>query len=107
MSDAIVLKSPMARADLASCYAYIGERNPEAAVRFRQAAEATFAGLARMPNTGAPFEVENARLKGLRCTRVKRFRNHLVFYRPIDRGIEVIRLLHAARDVAMILEEQE
>ncbi len=107
MSNPIVLKSPMARADLASCHAYIGERSLEAAVRFRLAVEATFAALARMPNTGALFEVENARLIGLRCTCVKRFRNHMIFYRPIDHGIEVIRILHAARDVAAILEVQE
>jgi toxin ParE1/3/4 len=53
MNDRIVLKRPAARTDLAASYAYIGERNPNAARRFRLAAEATFAALARMPGTGA------------------------------------------------------
>jgi len=86
---------------------YIGERNPDAAHRFRQAAEATFSALARMPGTGAPYEVNNPRLQGLRCARVSRFRNYLIFYRPIDGGIDVIRVLHAARNIAAILDEEE
>jgi toxin ParE1/3/4 len=31
---------------------------------------------------------------------VKGFPNYLVFYRPILRGIEVVRVLHGARDIA-------
>ena len=41
MSNAVVLKRPIARIDLAGCYAHIWERSPDAANRFRQAAEAT------------------------------------------------------------------
>jgi len=43
MNDPVILKKPAARIDLAGCYAYIGARNPDAARRFRLAAEATFA----------------------------------------------------------------
>ncbi len=107
MSDPIVLKKPRARIDPAACYVYLGERNPDSARRFRLAAEATFALLARMPGTGAPFEVDNHRLKGLRCSRVRRFRNYLVFYLPIVGGIEVLRVLHAARRTRAILEIEE
>jgi plasmid stabilization system protein ParE len=56
MSEGIVLKKPRARIDLAACYTYIGERSPEAARRFRLAAEATFDALASAPGIGAPFE---------------------------------------------------
>jgi plasmid stabilization system protein ParE len=59
MSEALVLKKPLARIDLAGCYAYIAERNPEAANRFRQAAEATFTALAKSPGTGAPYPLAN------------------------------------------------
>ncbi|AGA27526.1 type II toxin-antitoxin system RelE/ParE family toxin [Singulisphaera acidiphila] len=107
MSEPTILKTPLARIDLAACWGYIAERNPEAAHRFRLAAEATFAALARMPNIGAPYQVRNPRLQGLRCTRVRRFRSYLIFYRPIDGGIDVIRVLHAARDVAALFDELE
>jgi toxin ParE1/3/4 len=107
MNEPVIVKSPLARIDLAASYAYIGERNPGAARRFREAAEATFLALARMPNAGAPYELRNPRLKGLRCSRVGRFRNYLIFYLPLQGGIDVIRVLHAARNIEAILEEQE
>jgi toxin ParE1/3/4 len=105
MTDPIVLKTPQARIDLAGCYAYIGERSPAAAHRFRQAAERTFGELARSPLIGEPAGFDNPRLEGLRCARVRRFRNYLIFYRPIENGIHVIRVLQAARNIAAILEE--
>lgn len=105
MSGTTVHKAPLARIDLIACYAYIGERNPDAAHRFRLAAEDTFKVLALSPNIGEPYEVSNPRLQGLRCARVKRFRNYVIFYRPIASGIDVIRVLHAARNIRNILEE--
>ncbi len=107
MNAAIVLRRPLVRVDLAGCFAYVGDRNLDAARRFLLAAEATFQALARMPRIGAPYEVANPRLKGLRCARVRRFRNYLIFYLPIDGGIDVIRVLHAARDIGAIMEEEE
>jgi toxin ParE1/3/4 len=106
MTEPIILKKPIARIDLAVCYGYIGERNPAMAHRFRQNAEATFAALARNPGLGEPYLVNNPRLAGLRCFRVKRFRNHLIFYLPIENGIDVIRVLHAARDIQTALKEE-
>jgi toxin ParE1/3/4 len=107
MNAPVVLKRPAARIDLAACYAYIGERNLDAARRFRLAAEATFVGLARMPGVGAHYEVANPRLQGLRCSQVRRFRNYLIFYLPIAGGIDVIRVLHAARNLKVILDTEE
>jgi toxin ParE1/3/4 len=103
MTDPVILKKPAARIDLAACYAYIGERNPNAARRFRLAAEATFAALARSPGIGAPFEVSSPRLQGLRIAPVRRFRNYLIFYLPVAGGVDVIRVLHAARNIKAIL----
>ena len=107
MSAAIVHLRPRARTDLAACYAYIGDRNPDAAHRFRQAAEVTMASLARMPGMGEPYEIANPRLEGLRCARVGRFRNYLIFFRPHEGGIDVIRVLHAARNIEDILKAEE
>ena len=107
MSDPIILRKPLVRIDLAGCYAYVWERSPDAANRFRQAAETTIAALARTPGIGEPYPVANPRLAGLRCARVRRFKNHFISYRPIPGGIDVIRVLHAARDVRDILEAEE
>jgi plasmid stabilization system protein ParE len=32
------------------------------------------------------------------------FSNHLIFYRPVPNGVEVVRILHAARDWLAIIE---
>ncbi len=90
MNDPVILKKPAARIDLAGCYAYIGARSPDAARRFRLAAEATFAALACTPGIGAPYEVANPRLQGLRSAQVRRFRNYQIFYLPVAGGIEVL-----------------
>jgi toxin ParE1/3/4 len=107
MNGATVLKTPSPDSTLAACYAYIGERNLDAAHRFRQAAEVTFEALARTPGIGTPNEIANRRSAGLRCARVRRFRNYLIFYRPIEGGIDVSRVLHAARNIKRVLEEEE
>ncbi len=107
MSDPIILKGPLDRIDLAGCYAHIWERSPNTANRFRQAAEASFAALAKSPGIGEPYRVNNPRLEGLRCTNVRRFKNDLIFYRPIPGGIDVIRVLHAARSIRPILEAED
>ena len=43
----------------------------------------------------------------IRMFRLKRFSKHLVFYRPLENGIEVIRVLHGARDIESLFEAQE
>ena len=101
----MILKRPAARVDLAAHYAYIGERNLKAAHRFRLNAETTLSALARTPGMGEPYETGDARLSGLRCFRVKRFRNYLIFYLPLDKGVDVIRVLHASRDIQAALQE--
>jgi len=55
---------------------------------------------------GKTREVRNPRLSGLRQWRVKGFESYLIFYRPIPEGIEVLRVLHGARDIDRILDEE-
>lgn len=69
--------------------------------------ETTLLDLARTPGIGEPFPVNNPRLQGIRCARVRRWRKHLIFYRPVVGGIEVIRVLHGARELSKLLEEAE
>ena len=55
---------------------------------------------------GERCESPNPRLTGLRVWRIQGFPNHLIFYRPVDDGIEVIRVLHGARDIDRVLESE-
>jgi toxin ParE1/3/4 len=82
------------------------EASLETALRFYDATAATFETLARMPGMGEHRESSNPRLSGLHVWRVEGFPNHLIFYRPIDGGIEIVRLLHGARDIDSALEAE-
>ncbi len=85
--------------ELASIWDYIAIDNLDAADRFLEAAHGTFQELARMPGMGRPRNFPQARLHNLRSFRIKNFENYLIFYSPIQDGIEVFHFLHGARDL--------
>jgi len=45
-------------------------------------------------------------LSGLRSLPVQGFEKHLVFYRPPKEGIEVVRVLHGARDLDLLFDAE-
>jgi toxin ParE1/3/4 len=87
-------------------FLYLAKQSRDVGVRFLHAAESTFEQLAAMPELGQRQEFGGEQLAGLRAWQVRGFENYLIFYRPIERGIEVLRVLHAARDTAAILEDE-
>jgi toxin ParE1/3/4 len=98
---------PAADRDLDDQAAYLAqEASLETALRFYDAASVTFGKLARMPGIGQQRESPNPRLAGLRVWRVEGFEKHLIFYRPVNEGIEIVRVLHGARDIDSILANQ-
>lgn len=54
--------------------------------------------LARNPGLGEPLNDPRVRLKGVRIGPVTKFPHYLVIYRPIEGGIEVLHVIHGARD---------
>ncbi len=98
---------PRADRDLDEQFAYIAKDNLRAAERFLLATQATFARLAAMPELGGTWEFEDPRLAGIRVWQVSGFEKHLVFYRPIQNGIEVVRVLHGARDIGAVFGQEE
>jgi len=95
-----------ARLDLVEIIAYLAEQSEDAARRFRREAQATFERLAGMPGMGTRYTPDEPTYGELRYFPVSKFRNHLVFYRPTPDGIEVVRVLHGARDIGAILAEE-
>jgi toxin ParE1/3/4 len=99
--------SPAAETDVDEQAAYLAqEASLETALRFYDAASATFEKVARMPGIGEQRESAHPRLAGVRVWRVEGFKKHLIFYRPTGEGIEIIRVLHGARDIDRILAEE-
>jgi toxin ParE1/3/4 len=102
-----VVKLPRALRDLDEAAAYIQRQStPQRAIRFLRAADATFALLAGMPGMGTRYEPDEPIYAGLRYFPVNRHRKYLVFYRPAPGGIEVLRVLHGARDIAGLVAEE-
>ena len=92
--------------DLDEAAAYIQHDSPQAAIRFLEAAQESFGTLARTPELGGLFESTNPHLSGMRIWQVKGFRSILIFYRPIYGGVEIVRVMHGARDFAALFGEQ-
>jgi toxin ParE1/3/4 len=95
-----------ARQDLVDVFHHYAQRGEiGTARRFLKDAEATFERLASMPGLGVHYEPDDPAFADLRVSSLGRFKNHLVFYRPTPGGIEVLRVLHGARDIRGILAE--
>jgi toxin ParE1/3/4 len=98
---------PAADADLDDQAAYLArEAGLDIALRFYDAAATSFEQIARMPGIGGRRPTANPRLEGLRVRRIQGFEKHLIFYRPVADGIEIVRVLHGARDLDRLLESE-
>jgi toxin ParE1/3/4 len=100
-----VVKSPRVIRDLTDHYVFLRQDNLNVVERFFAAADETFEQLARIPEMESPRDSGRSELSGLRMFRIRGFEKHLVFYRPIEGGVEILRVLHSARDVAALFED--
>ena len=91
--------------DIDEHFLFIAQHSHEAAIRFFENTVSTLERLAEMPELGQMEHFGKKELADLRVWQVRGFKNYLIFYRPIERGIEVIRVLHAARDIDALFEE--
>lgn len=98
MSSRVVLRAD-AEADIESISDYIAADSLDSARRFRSVIRTECQALAEMPGMGARRDFDNPRLANVRSWPVKGFRNYLIFYRGIEGGIEVLRILHGARNI--------
>lgn len=99
-----LLIRPQAIIDLDDQALHIAVDSIEAGLRLYVAAHAAYARLLDMPELGARRRLEKPDLVGLRMWPIPDFPNHLIFYRPVDDGVEIVRVLHASRDIPATLE---
>lgn len=105
MSRRLVI-TPVADRDLEEIATYIGNEDPAAAARFIATTTHAFRDLLNMPQVGARVGASDSRLSGLRRRRVPRFGIYLIFYRVTDEAVEIIRVLHGARDIERIRDSE-
>jgi plasmid stabilization system protein ParE len=98
---------PAADRDIDGHIAFLSRERPDAALRFLDAVAATFDHIARMPGIGSTRNYRNPRLAGLRMIPVSGFDNFLVFYLYTTRTVDIVRVLHAARNIGQIFADQE
>ena len=101
-----IIKRPAAKRDLIEQANFIAQDNLEAALRFLDAAEKTLTQLVRLPRIGKSRKVKSRVFYNVRQFSIAGFEKYLVFYRPMKGGIEVLRVLHGARDLNLILGEE-
>jgi toxin ParE1/3/4 len=101
-----VARRPQAVTDLVEVATYIARDSPVAAERFLTRAEATIQRLSEMPGLGRPTHFLEDEFVGMRSWPIRGFPNYLVFYQETEGGIEIIRVLHGARDLAGIFADQ-
>jgi len=89
--------------DLAELGAFIARDNPAAATEVVRQLRVSFEQLGRMPQLGRVV-TKIKTTEELRMWLSPAFRNYLIFYRELPDGVEIVRVLHGARDIKRILE---
>lgn len=88
----------LAEHDVRDIVSYITENSPSSVPSFRSALEETTELLHTMPHMGSPRVSDRPVLKDIRVLPIKGFEHYYVFYRPHDTTLEIVRILHGARD---------
>lgn len=92
-----LLRTPQANDDLLAIWEYIARDSPQAADRFLRNLDETCKLLVENPKMG---QLQEQYRPGLRCFSVG---SYLIFYKAIEEGIEVYRVLHGARHLDRLL----
>jgi toxin ParE1/3/4 len=96
---------PRALADLAEIWAYIARQSadgsPDQADAFVDLVDSKFQTLSRRPGLGRRRPELAPDIRSFTVGR------YVVFYLPLSRGIEVVRVFHGSRDIESIFENEQ
>lgn len=101
----LILKRPKAERDIEECFVYIGTENLDAALRFLISVEESLELLARNSEIGVVREFASSKYFGLRMWPVRGFDRYEIFYLQDETSIDVVRVLHSARDLKSLFED--
>ncbi len=92
-----IIRSNESEADIYAIVRYIARDDPAAALRLVDTLDEVLATLARSPEIGP------ARDDLAPCLRMFPVGKYLIFYRETEEGIELVRVLHGARNLRRLL----
>lgn len=98
---------PRANAEIDALADHIAADSLDAAMRFLDAMQKAFALIGEQPGIGSRRYAHLPMLEGLRLWPVPGFERHLIFYVERADYIDVLRVLHGARDIPAVLDGQE
>lgn len=84
--------------DLEDIGQFIARHNPERADSFVDEIIAIYDRLAEHPHMGRDRSELADGMRSFPCAR------YVIFYRVVDRGVEILRVLHGARDLPSLFE---
>ncbi|MEA5600647.1 type II toxin-antitoxin system RelE/ParE family toxin [Nostoc sp. UHCC 0252] len=93
--------STQAAQDIENIWKYIAPNNFKAANKLFDTLRESFPKLAKFPQMGR----ERSDLAPL--LRTFPVKNYLIFYRLIDEGIEIVRILHGLQDIETIFQDED
>ena len=96
-----VTRRPLAEADILEIWDYIADDSLAAADRWVDRLDEQFRLLAAQPMMG------RARDELAPGVRSFPFGRYVVFYLPLDDGIDVVRVLHGARDIDAVFNPEQ
>jgi len=96
-----VIVRPRALVDLADIWAFIAEDSVKHADRFAVLIDSQFRALARQPRIGRSRPELATDLRSFPVSR------YIIFYVPVPKGVEIVRVLHGARDIESVLHDEE
>jgi toxin ParE1/3/4 len=102
-----LLVRPLAKDDLDEQARYIAQDNVDAALRFLDAAEAAFERLRSFPDLGRRRDFVHRELAKVRSWPIQGFEKHVIFYRASSTEIDILRIIHSARDLASIFGPED
>jgi toxin ParE1/3/4 len=96
-----VTRRPLAEADILEIWDYIADDSLAAADRWVDRLDEQFRMLAAQPMMGRAREGLAPRVRSFP------FGRYVVFYIPMDAGIDVVRVLHGARDIDAVFSPEQ
>jgi len=104
MKKSEVILTPQAREDIKQISAYIARQDTQASIAFRHTLENIYQILLDLPEMGSVRNFGKPELRDLRMLMIPRFKHHLIFYHTTTEGLEIVRVLHSARNLPALFE---